>query len=539
MKIITQYLTHAGSRSRIFHTFFLIGIFFLTVTPHAGFARMDVRDAMVKIYSVQNQPDYDNPWNMKGPKSFSGSGCIIDGTRILTNAHMVSDQTFIQVRRHGQSKKYQADVLAVSHEADLALLTVNDASFFKGVKPLKFTELPEVRQEVVVYGFPEGGDSLSTTQGVISRIEHQRYAHSLIELLAAQLDAAINPGNSGGPVLVGEHIVGVVMQTRKNSENIGYMVPAPIIEHFLTDMTDGRYDGFPEDGVYAQSMENEGLKTMYGLKSDQSGALVTAVIPGSPADGYILPGDVIMSIDGHAVADDGTVEFRPKERTRADYYIQQHQIGEKVAIQILRNGREQTIGFSLFKAWGSGSLVKNTQYDTRPAYYVYGGLVFCPITLNYLWTWGYNWSEDAPFNLINYFTHERPKQEGEEVVIIIKVLPSEVNQGYEAFINERIVEVNGKTVRDLQHLIALVEDGSDNPFVVFKTKRGPVIAMDRKKVAAKQSMILQTYRIPADRSGNFNTVSFEEGKQSENIAAADSHDSKMKPHEEKTDFPRK
>jgi len=151
-----------------------------------------------------------------------------------------------------------------------------------------------------------------------------------------------------------------------------------LIGFFLADMRDGRYDGFPDDGVHVQAMENESLKAMYGLDRNHSGALVTAVIPGSPADGNIFPGDVILSIDGHAVADDGTVEFRPKERTSADYYIQQHQVGETIAIKILRKGREETVRFALFKAWGSGSLVKNTQYDTRPSYFVYGGLVFCP-----------------------------------------------------------------------------------------------------------------------------------------------------------------
>jgi len=538
LKIVTQQLTPPDCVWRTIAAFFLIGLIMAVTTPN-GNAQVAVRDAMVKIYSVQNQPDYDNPWNMKGPKSFSGSGCIIDGNRILTNAHMVSDQTFIQVRRHGQSKKYRAEVLAVSHEADLALMTVEDTAFFKGVEPLKFAELPEVRQEVVVYGFPEGGDSLSTTQGVISRIEHQRYAHSLIELLATQLDAAINSGNSGGPVIVGDRIVGVVMQTRKNSENIGYMVPAPIIDHFLADMRDGRYDGFPEDGAYVQSMENESLKTMYGLKSNQSGTLVTAVIPGSPADGNLLPGDVILSIDGHAVADDGTVEFRPKERTRAEYYIQQHQVGETVAMRVFRKGREETIRFTLFKAWGSGNLVKNTQYDTRPVYYVYGGLVFCPLTLNYLWTWGYNWTADAPFNLINYFSHEKPKQAGEEVVIIIKVLPSEVNQGYEDFTNERIVEVNGIKIRNLRHLISLVEGGADDPFVVFETKRGTVIAMDRKKVAAAQSTILQTYQISADRSDNFQSVSVDPKRLSDDFAATDFHDSSLNSHEQMTDELRK
>jgi S1-C subfamily serine protease len=315
----------------------------ITLLPDTLMARTDVRDAMVKIYSVQNQPDYNNPWNMNGPKATSGSGCVINGNRILTNAHVVSDQTFVQVRLYGQSKKYNAKVTVVSHDADLALLTVENRQFFEKIKPLEFADLPESQQEVVVYGFPEGGDTLSTTKGVISRTEHHRYAHSLMNLLATQLDAAINPGNSGGPVIIGDRIVGVVMEIRRDSENIGYMVPVPIVKHFLDDISDGRYDGFPDDGIVVQNMENEGLRGRYGLADGQSGALVVSTVPGTPAEGTVFPGDVILSIDGHRVEDDCTVEFRPNERTSFKFYIQQQQIGEDLKIKILRSGRQATI----------------------------------------------------------------------------------------------------------------------------------------------------------------------------------------------------
>ena len=72
---------------------------------------------------------------------------------------------------------------------------------------------------------------MSITRGVVSRIEHDAYAHSSIELLAVQIDAAINSGNSGGPVLTDHSISGVVMQYLPDSENIGYMVPAPVVRH--------------------------------------------------------------------------------------------------------------------------------------------------------------------------------------------------------------------------------------------------------------------------------------------------------------------
>ncbi|MFZ0613339.1 MAG: serine protease, partial [Desulfobacterales bacterium] len=177
----------------------------LLVADTAG-AAADIRDSIVKIFCVSNSPDYDNPWNRRGPKRGHGSGCIISGNMILTNAHVVSDHTFIQVQLNGHPDKFNARVQFISHEADLALLTVEDPSIFNDVEDLKLADLPQVMDKVIVYGFPEGGDTLSTTTGVISRIEHRPYAHSLKRLLAIQIDAAINPGNSGGPALVGDKV---------------------------------------------------------------------------------------------------------------------------------------------------------------------------------------------------------------------------------------------------------------------------------------------------------------------------------------------
>lgn len=462
----------------------------------------DIRESMVKIYSVQNSPDYNNPWNMLGPVSVSGSGCIINGHRILTNAHVISDQTFIQVRLHGESKKYEAKVVAVSHEADLALLTVADKEFFNGVAALKFGTLPEIQQEAIVYGFPEGGDTLSITRGVISRTEHIYYAHSLIELLATQLDAAVNPGNSGGPVMVDDRIVGIVMGTRRDSDNIGYMIPTPIIQHFLADIADGHYDGFPDDGIILQNMENEGLKKMYGFQDGQTGALIRAIIPGTPADGRLHPGDVILSVEGHPVADDCTVEFRPNERTSLKYYIQLRHIGDDLRMTILRRGRENRIRLPLTRAWGNNRLVPMTRYDVSPTYYVYGGLVFCPLTLNYLQA-----NDWRPSNLLNYFVNQILNHEGEEVVIITKILPSNINNGYQEFINDRIIEVDGKKILNLAELIKIVESNSRDPFIVFKTESGRIIALDRELAQQEHRNILKSYHIASDRSADLEIVS--------------------------------
>ena len=477
-----------------------IGVPVLPVAAAAAVPSNDIRDSMVKIYSVQIEPYYYDPWSMNRPTFSSGSGCVIEGRRILTNAHIVSDHSFLQVRRHGDPTKYTARVIAVSHAADLALITVDDQSFFDNIEPLPLGDLPEVQQEVTVYGFPQGGDTLSITKGVISRIEHDDYAHSSIELLAVQIDAAINSGNSGGPVVVDNRVSGVVMQYLEDSENIGYMVPTPVIKHFLADLADGRYDGIPEDGIVIQSMENESLRNMYSLQRRQTGVLVLKVLPGAPAEKVVKPGDVILSIDGRPIADDGTIEFRPRERTSSAYLVQLHQIGEKLQLEVLRRGQKKKLTFTLSRAVGTLDLVARERYDVRPTYFIYGGLIFVPLTQNYLMSWGEDWYNSAPKNLVALYQFGQASVEGEQAVILSKVLPAEVNSGYHEFRDLRIVAVDGRQVRNLQQLIRAVEQPSKKPSIEFQSQVGLKIVLDRKRVISEQAGILKTYSVPADRS---------------------------------------
>jgi len=238
------------------------------------FVYADTQGAIVKVFTTSTIYDYDSPWQTSGIEKCSGSGCIISGKRILTNAHVVSNATFIEVQRHGAPTIFTARVIAISHDADLALLQVEDDVFFNDTVPLKFGVLPDLLDEVFVYGFPEG---------------------------------AINSGNSGGPVIMDGKIVGVAMQTRKKAENIGYIIPVPIIEHFLTDIKDGCYDGFPDDGVVFQELRNSAFKKFLNLPDSAAGVYITYIIPGASSDNLLFPGDVILSVDGHSVASDGTV----------------------------------------------------------------------------------------------------------------------------------------------------------------------------------------------------------------------------------------
>jgi len=480
--------------------FILCSLLLSSLSPAATEAQEDMKKAMVKIYTVVKKPDFDTPWNRKGIESVTGSGCVIEGNRIITNAHVVSDHTFIQVRLYGHPDKHTARVVAVAHEVDLALLTVDSPDFFDNIPFVPLADLPEIQQEVMVMGFPLGGDTLSMTAGIVSRIEHQRYVHSGMNFLAIQLDAAINSGNSGGPVLTQHGLVGVVMQSLEGSENIGYVVPVPLVRHFLEDLQDGRYDGFPEDGLMLLTMENPGMKKKYGLDMDSHGGLVYKVLRDSSAFGVIKPDDIILSIDGHKIANDVTVEFRANERTSADYYTQLHQIGENISLEIIRNREKLFLELTLDNPSGSSWIVPAEIYDRKPTYYIYGGLVLCPLTLNYLKTFSREyWKEYAPDHFMSLLHRRNRSVDNEEIVVLLKILPQAVNKGYEEYSALHIVKVNDQKVNSLRELIAIVEKDTSE-YVTFQDLEGIKIVLDRKEAEASLNNILSIYDVPSDRS---------------------------------------
>lgn len=186
-----------------------------------------------------------------------------------------------------------AKVKYVSHQADLALLEVEDKSFFKDTIPLQFTDDIKTGDNITVLGYPVGGDSLSTTKGTTSRIELHSYVWSYEWMLTIQVDAAINSGNSGGAALNDkDEIVGIVMQSfsKKDADNIGYIIPSHIVNVFLEDIKDGKVDGFEDEKMFHQLFVNESLKNYYHVNSE-NGVLLTTI---NDIDNALKEGDVIL-----------------------------------------------------------------------------------------------------------------------------------------------------------------------------------------------------------------------------------------------------
>jgi S1-C subfamily serine protease len=482
---------------QIWMVFFLAIVF--AAVQESPAADETVKASVVKIYSIYADYNYSQPWQKKSQGETSGSGCIIEGKRILTNAHVVGNSAFLQVKRSDQSKKYNARVDIVAHECDLAVLRVEDESFFEGIHPVALSELPGIRDRVAVYGFPVGGDELSITEGVVSRIEHVRYAHSSAYLMACQIDAAINSGNSGGPVIRDGRIVGVAFQTSVRGENIGYMIATPVIRHFLEDIRDGRYDGIPDLGLTFQNLENPDLRKFYRMSSRHTGVLIARVNDFSPARGVLHEGDVLLSLNAFPIGNDGTVEFRKGERTSLLYAVQNQYIHDKIPVVILRNGLVKKTTIRLTQTMQSMRLVPGEQYDVPPEYYIAGGMVFEPLTKNYLLEWGDKWYDEGPTLLLNYYFNGRKTQARREIVVLVRVLADEINVGYHNYANKVVSKVNRRSICDMRDVIAAIEN-HQGKYHVIETEDGLTIVLQQQHGRQYLPRILERYQIPSDRS---------------------------------------
>lgn len=454
--------------------------------------RAKIKNAVVKVHIVKHNYEITSPWNSDSQKG-SGSGLIIKDNLILTNAHVAADATFLEVQRHGETKRHEAEVVYISHASDLALLRTKDPNVYKDITPLELGDLPKTQAPVEVYGFPIGGNTLSVTRGVVSRIEKQNYAHTGENLIAIQVDAAINYGNSGGPVISDGKVVGVAMQSGILTENIGYMIPTPIVNHVLNDIKDGKVDGYGFHGFLTQSLDNPAMRRKYGLNDEQTGILVHKVYANSPATNKIQIGDIVTQIDGHKIENNGTVEFRPGEFIDHTHYIDMHQIGDNLNITVIRNGETKDIALHLDKAGQEYLLVKPKQYDKQPTYFIFGGYIFMPLNQDLV-----DSMENLPAR-IGALTYEAPDEKRSEAVLLTKVLPADINKDHHQDTNLVVEKINGEPVKNFNDFYTKLQNSTDD-FITLATSDDYQIIIDRKEAISRQPKILAQYGIANDRS---------------------------------------
>lgn len=505
--------------------------------------------ALVKIFVAKQRPSMAVPWQANQVESSSGSGTLIRrrgpaaargdartsaeegdppywhcvdveeaipdaaGDLVLTAAHVVSDARDVRVQRlsasGGTPDKFVARVIAVAHDCDLALLEVLEEECFQGVEPMGLfgpAELLDVQEKVQVMGFPVGGDYLSITEGVLSRVEVVEYSHSRRQCLALTVDAAINAGNSGGPVVDPRtgRMLAVAHQkvVAIGVENQGHAVPPCLIWRFLWGQARDRRCALPAIGAFLQHLESPAHRKQLKLEEGETGVLVREVyrLPGE-RPGQLHVGDVLLRVGPHAVDNFGAVRLLD-QRVALSAVQDLLYMGDGVRLTVRREGKVLEL---LEELGPAKSLVPRSLYGegntSQTRFLVRGGLVFVPLTADFL-EQAWPSPQDRPAHLMDLFYRGGVSPEKREALVLLSILADDTNAGHGAgYVGCPIVEsVGGTRVVDLAHLAQLLDAAvREAEFVEIDVLMsiGPYsVVLRSEEVVEADERIQELYQLP-------------------------------------------
>ena len=479
-------------------------IIFLGLVPSKSYCQIleyeepliaSIRSSIIKINAVYQNADNRSPWLFSAGRSVSGSGFFVEGRRLITNAHVVSNARFITVQKDGDPRQYNAYVEYIAHDCDLAVLNLKESDFFKGLKPLTLGDVPKLRSPVSTLGYPTGGEQIAVTKGVVSRIDFSLYAHTDYHFhLLIQVDSAINSGASGGPVLQNGKVIGVAFQAFRTGQNIGFIIPVPIIKRFLKDISSGSYKGHSETGLIGRPwlMGNEATSTFHGVNS---GFKISEVTEWSPYKDKIRAGDILLEVDGQKIGADGNISYKG-ERISLYMIFDLKLIGESVRVKLKR--KEDIIDLSLSVLHPKEHPFMGKMYLKHPRYVVSGGLVFTELTQNYFEAWGEEWLRKLPLFYRYIFSNSDQDEEFKNIktfIVLSKRLPDKINEYSDEFQNSIVKSVNDKKIHSFEEFRESLKNLSRDFLKIEFYDHDEVLYLPTKGLKESNMAINKTYGV--------------------------------------------
>jgi len=462
-----------------------------------------IENSVVKVFATMRYADPFKPWTKQAPSEVTASGVVIEGKRILTNAHVVLYATQVQIQANAAGDKVPATVVAVAPGIDLAVLQLDDPTFFDTHPAVvRASQLPHIKDAVLAYGFPTGGNSLSITKGIVSRIEFVAYNFP-VSGLRIQIDAAINPGNSGGPAIAGDKMIGLAFsKLGGDTQNIGYIIPNEEVDLFLKDIADGHYDGKPAMYDELQTLENPALRDYLKLDKSVEGMVVHRPYK-SDASYPLKEWDVITRIGDTPIDNQGMIKLEKDLRVSFGYLIQRLAREGKLPLTVVRAGK--VLQIQLPVSAEHPTLVRDL-HGSYPSYFIYGPLVFSTVSWQFISGVENNAGMLRMLGFVKSPLVSRaldiPDADLEELVVISSpFFPHKLANGYSNPVGSVVYAINGTRIRSLRQLVALLRDLKDAFVTIeFDQRGGEALVFERQAIIAATDEILTDNGVRAQGS---------------------------------------
>ena len=438
--------------------------------------------SVVRVNATRQGYNFYQPWQKHTPNSRRGLGAVLHDNTVLVTGEMVANATYIELEKTDSGQKATAKVVAVDYEANIALITPTEehADFLKDMDPLHLDLAVKPGDEIDVWQVEDNGTPVST--GIkVTKVETSTSFLDVASFLVYEATGSIQyrSGSFTVPVVRDGKLVGLLLNYTPK-ELVSNVLAAPIIKHFLDDLEDGKYDGFPSLGIATTQTLDEQFRKYLKLGEDDGGIYVSRVVADSAAaKAGLREGDVILEIDGHKIDPRGNFDD-PKYGKLALGHLTRGNadVGEKLPIRFMRDGERKEVAVELSRRNPEDYLIQPYMIDRGPKFLIEGGLVFQELTRDYLKLYGNDWRKRAPIKFLRALAspEELEEQGVEKIVFLSRVVPTPATVGYDRVSNNRVTRVNGTEINNIADLDAALDQPQEGhhriefdgfPYLIF------------------------------------------------------------------------
>lgn len=451
--------------------------------------------------NVTSQPwDFLRPWGKKQPQTKRAIGAVIEGGKVLVTGDLVANSAYLEFEVPEGGRKVPASVEFVDYEANLALLKTDDAEFLKGIPQLGIAE-SDIGSQLTVWQLESNGRLLKT-DGPMTTAEAGPYPVDgifLIYRMTVQMQG--RDSSFTLPVVRDGKLTGVLM-AYDNSSNNANIVPAPVIQHFLKDAADGKYDGFPRAGYGMSPMRDPALREYVKMPADiPGGVFINTVMKDGPAEkAGVKKGDVLIGVNDVSIDQDGNFAHPKYGKIPAGHiFSTMHYVGDTAKLNVLRDGERKTLEATLSRKDPTSYVIDPYIIDKAPRFYVLGGLVLQEVSRQMLKEFGADWQRRGPSRAIymDRYQSELFEDGPKKVVFLTRVLPTPATVGYEDVSTVRVTKINGVELQSLNDVPGALEKAANGFHKIDFDEDPTTIYLDAAQVSEVEKMVQQQYRLPS------------------------------------------
>lgn len=464
--------------------------------PSPGFcSETNVQNSLVQIIVTFQDSDPFMPWQKLRPGMRVGYGIAVSNGTVITTESLLRNHTLVELRTPRSGDKIPATVEIADIELDLALVTFDDESKTRIVKPVELAAKPVTKAPLTIIQMDETSQvqegEAKPVNMTVGELPNAPYPVLLQSVLTD-----LNVNGEGAGMIADGKLAGIVLMYDSRTR-IANVLPVSAIRRFLADAATPPYKGSAFGGFSWASLVDPAKRRFLNVQTPGKGVMVLACYPGTGASEVLRPNDVILALDNHEIDSMGYYDDPELGRLTLPYLLKGlHKPGDVIPVRIVREKKESSVQLKLTRNEDDALLIPEDILGRRNDYVVSGGMIIRELTGRYLRAHGGDWQKNVDPRLTHYYAMSgtTPSKRGEHIVILSSVLPDAINVGYEHLRDQVVTSVNGKPVNSMDDVFSIVE--SDNGVRTIKLlSMGVELVLDQRELGVADERLGKQYRL--------------------------------------------